>query len=124
MRGAVAEAVLLQGYIANALGWEGPVSIEPDSRSTLENVRNAVPWIESSDWTAFASNGFHAARARTYLAHQRPELAERLVAAEDYQLGEAILLKLLFAAVGLWKLRTVFHVKPPAESPHVPLEGG
>ncbi|AOX67639.1 hypothetical protein BJK06_08145 [Curtobacterium sp. BH-2-1-1] len=114
VRGTVAEAVLLRDYIENSLGWDGPVSIEPDSRSTWENVRNALPWIESADRVAFASNGLHAEKARIYLGRQRPELAERLVAADDYRFGEMSLLKPVFAAVGLWKLRAVFHVKPPA----------
>lgn len=114
MLGTVAEAGLLRDYIENCLGWDGPVSIEPDSRSTWENVRNALPWIESAGWVAFASNGLHADKARVYLRRQRPELAERLAAADDYRFGEMILLKPVFAAVGLWKLRAVFHVKPPA----------
>ncbi|WP_396127749.1 ElyC/SanA/YdcF family protein [Curtobacterium sp. SORGH_AS_0776] len=73
VRGTVAEAVLLRDYIENSLGWDGPVSIEPGSRSTWENVRNAFPWIESADWVAFASNGLHAEKARVYLARQRPD---------------------------------------------------
>jgi len=114
VRGTVAEAVLLRDYIERFLGWDGPVSIELDSRSTWENVRNAFPWIESAEWVAFASNGLHAEKARIYLRRQRPELVERLVAADDYRFGEMSLLKPVFAAVGLWKLRAVFHVKPPA----------
>ncbi|WP_302847770.1 YdcF family protein [Curtobacterium sp. MCBA15_016] len=114
VRGAFAEAVLLRDYIEKSLGWDGPVSIESESRSTWENVRNALPWIEAADWVAFASNGLHAEKARVYLGRQRPELAGRLVAADDYRFGEMSLLKPVFAAVGLWKLRAVFHVKPPA----------
>lgn len=114
MRGTVAEAVLLRDYIENCLGWDGPVSIDSESRSTWENVRNALPWIGSADWVAFASNGLHAEKARVYLGRQRPELADRLVAADDYRFGELSLLKPVFAAVGLWKLRAVFQVKPPA----------
>lgn len=49
-----------------------------------------------------------------YLARQRPDLSSRIVAAEDYRLGEMILLKPIFAAVGLWKLRALFHVKHSA----------
>ncbi|WP_302847569.1 ElyC/SanA/YdcF family protein [Curtobacterium sp. YR515] len=112
--GTVAEAGLLRDYIESALGWDGPIAIESESRSTWENVRNALPWIKSANWVAFASNGLHAEKARVYLGRQRPELVGRLAAADDYRLGEMILLKPVFAAVGLWKLRAVFHVKPPA----------
>ena len=114
MRGTVAEAVLLRDYIESSLGWDGTIATELESRSTWENVRNALPWIESADWVAFASNGLHAEKARVYLGRQQPELAGRLAAADDYRFGEMILLKPLFAAVGLWKLRAVFHVKPLA----------
>lgn len=114
MLGTVAEAGLLRDYIESALGWDGPIAIESESRSTWENVRNALPWIKSANWVAFASNGLHAEKARVYLGRQRPELVGRLAAADDYRLGEMILLKPVFAAVGLWKLRAVFHVKPPA----------
>ncbi|MCT9620176.1 YdcF family protein [Curtobacterium sp. C2H10] len=114
VRGTVAEAVLLRDYIESSLGWDGPIATELESRSTWENVRNALPWIESADWVAFASNGLHAEKARVYLARQRPELVGRLAAADDYRFGEMILLKPVFAAVGLWKLRAVFHVKPRA----------
>lgn len=116
MRGTVAEALLLRDFIQDALGWDGPLSVEPESRSTWENVRNALPWIEAADWVAFASNGLHAEKARVYLGRQRPELARRIVAADDYRFGEAALLKPVFAAVGLWKLRAVFHVKPAAKT--------
>ena len=37
---------------------------------------------------AIASTPLHAARARRYLARQRPDLAGRLTSADDYRFGE------------------------------------
>ncbi|WP_260852646.1 YdcF family protein [Curtobacterium pusillum] len=111
VHGPQPEAVLLRRYIVGRLRWRGPIQVERDSSSTWENVRNVLPLIEQSDWIAFASNGLHAAKARVYLARQRPNLAGRLVPADDYRLGEMTWMKPLFAAVGLAKLRAVFHVE-------------
>lgn len=111
VHGPVPEAVLLQEYVLHDLGWDGPVVIEPRSTSTWENVRNTLLSVECAESTAFASNGLHAEKARLYLARQRPDLAERMVPAMTYRLGEMPLLKPVFAAVGLWQLRSVFHVK-------------
>lgn len=85
--------------------------VEPNSSSTWENVRNVLPLVERFDWVAFASNGLHSAKARVYFARQRPELVGRLVTADDYRVGEMTLMKPVFAAVGLTKLRAVFHVE-------------
>ncbi|WP_439693193.1 YdcF family protein [Curtobacterium sp. SP.BCo] len=111
VHGAVPEAELLRRHIIGSFGWHGRLLVETESTSTWENVRNVVPLIEDADWVAFASNGLHAEKARIYLARQRPDLADKLVAAEDYRVGEAVLLKPVFAVVGLAKLRAVFHVK-------------
>lgn len=111
VHGSQPEAILLRRYIVGRLRWRGPVEVEQESSSTWENVRNVLPLIERSDWIAFASNGLHAAKARVYLARQRPDLTSRLVPADDYRLGEMTWMKPLFAAVGLAKLRAVFHVK-------------
>jgi uncharacterized SAM-binding protein YcdF (DUF218 family) len=113
VRGSTPEAVLLRQYIVDCLHWRGEVLVEPNSSSTWENVRNVLPLVEEYDWTAFASNGLHAAKARLYLARQRPDLGGRLVAADDYRLGEMTWMKPLFAVVGLMKLRSVFHVERP-----------
>lgn len=113
VRGATAEAALLRKYIVERLHWRGEVLVEPNSSSTWENVRNVLPLLEQMDWIAFASNGLHAAKARVYLIRQRPDLGGRLVAADDYRLGEMTWMKPLFAVVGLVKLRSVFHVERP-----------
>lgn len=104
--GPVAEATLLAEELRRG-GWTDATLIEDQSHSTWENIRNSTPHLQGSDWISVASNGLHAEKARCYLAKQRPDLAKRLVAARDYRPGERLLLKPLFAAVGLWKLRSV-----------------
>lgn len=106
VHGEVSEAELLRDHIVDQLQWSGPVQVETESKSTWENIRNVLPLLESADWIAIASNGLHAEKARAYLRVQRPDLADRLVPALDYRLGEMILVKPLFAVVGLAKLRT------------------
>jgi uncharacterized SAM-binding protein YcdF (DUF218 family) len=103
--GRVPEAVVLRDTIVGTLGWGEPVLVEDASRSTWENIRNVLPMIEKAGAIAIASNGLHAEKARDYLARQRPDLVDRLVAADDYRLGEHIVLKPIFAIVGLRKLR-------------------
>ncbi|OII13797.1 hypothetical protein BIU96_13485 [Curtobacterium sp. MCBA15_008] len=107
VHGAVPEADLLRGFIRDRRNWPGPVLVDRDSRSTWENVSNIVPLVERFDRIIFASNGLHAEKARAYLLRQRPDLAARLAAADDYRFGEMALFKPLFAAVGLRKLRTL-----------------
>lgn len=111
VHGSVPEAVLLRTYIVERLRWGGDVLVEPHSSSTWENVRNLLPLVEGFEWVAFASNGLHAAKARVYLVRQRPDLRGRLVAADDYRVGEMTMVKPVFAAVGITKLRAVFHVE-------------
>ncbi|WP_186377106.1 YdcF family protein [Curtobacterium pusillum] len=109
--GTLPEAELLAGYLRGSLGWSGPVLVESESTSTWENVRNVVPLLGDARWVAFASNGLYAEKARVYLRRQRPDLGRLLVRADDYRLGEMLFIKPVFAAVGLWKLRAVFHVE-------------
>jgi len=42
-----------------------------------------------------------------YLGRQRPDLVPRVIATDDYRLGEHSLMKPLFAAVGLRKLHVL-----------------
>lgn len=106
VHGEVPESELLLQHIVGRLHWSGSVQVETQSKSTWENIRNVLPLLESAGWIAIASNGLHAEKARAYLQVQRPDLADRLVPALDYRPGEMILVKPLFAAVGLAKLRT------------------
>lgn len=107
VHGSLPEATVLRDFIAGPLGWRGPLLVEDTSTSTWENVRNVLPLLEKADSIVFASNGLHAEKARLYLGRQRPDLIARVVAADDYRVGEHSLLKPLFAAVGLRKLAII-----------------
>jgi uncharacterized SAM-binding protein YcdF (DUF218 family) len=95
------EAALLARYAVAERGFTGTVRLEERSRSTWQNVENVIPLVEHVDQIKIVSNPLHAQKARLYLRHQRPDLAERLVRAADYRLGEAWPVKPLFALYGL-----------------------
>ena len=103
--GPVPEAELMACYAREERGYPGVLITEVTSRSTWENVRNAIPYIEDADRIKFVSNSLHAEQARVYLRQLRPDLAERLVPAADYRFGELTLLKPALAAIGRWRLR-------------------
>ena len=104
--GSVAEAELMACYARESCGYAGALITEVGSRSTWENVQNAVPLIEHADRIKIVSNSLHAEKARFYLWQHRPDLAERLVPAADYRFGELILLKPVLAAVGRRHIRS------------------
>jgi len=99
--GPVSEAALLARYAVEERGFTGTVRLEERSRSTWQNVENVIPLIEHADQIKIVSNPLHAQKARLYLRRQRPDLADRLVRAADYRLGEAWPVKPLFALHGL-----------------------
>ncbi|MEU0209075.1 YdcF family protein [Streptomyces canus] len=99
------EARLMADYAKSALGFDGPVLLEERSTTTWENITNVIPLIEDVDRIKIVSQPAHALKARAYLRRQRPDLAERLVRADDYRPGEWIVLKPLLALYGLWSLR-------------------
>ncbi|PJJ70712.1 DUF218 domain-containing protein [Diaminobutyricimonas aerilata] len=101
--GDVAEAELMARY-ARERGYRGPLRLDRESRTTWENIRNAIPLIEHADAIKIVSNSLHAEKGRLYLAQMRPDLAERLVRADDYRFGEMLLLKPIAAVVG-WRRR-------------------
>lgn len=103
--GNVAEAELMASYARGSCGYAGELITETGSRSTLENVQNAIPLIEDADRIKIVSNSLHAEKARFYLWKHRPDLAERLVPAADYRFGELILIKPATAARGLMNIR-------------------
>jgi len=103
--GRPSEAVLMARYAAER-GFDGPMVLEDRSRTTWQNIENAVPLIEDAARIKIVSNPLHALKARMYLHRIRPDLAQRLVRADDYRLGEWALLKPVFAAYGLWDLRS------------------
>jgi len=78
------------------------IRLETGSRSTWENVRFALPMIETCDWIAIASDPMHAARARRYALQQRPDLGGRLVFAQNYRFAERWWLKVPTAAYELY----------------------
>ncbi|MGW8768195.1 YdcF family protein [Streptomyces sp. NPDC055815] len=103
--GGTAEAELMADYARSVLGYKGRVLVEDQSRNTWENITHVVPLLEGAEHIAIASQPAHALKARAYLRRQRPDLADRLVRAGDYRLGEWTLFKPLLAAYGLWTLR-------------------
>jgi uncharacterized SAM-binding protein YcdF (DUF218 family) len=104
--GPVAEAEVMACYARESRGYPGVLITELTSRSTCENVRNAIPFIDDADRIKIVSNSLHAEKARWYLWQSRPDLAERLVPAADYRFGELMLVKPALAALGRWNLRS------------------
>jgi uncharacterized SAM-binding protein YcdF (DUF218 family) len=102
--GAV-EAQLMADYAKSVLAFDGTVLLEDQSATTWENITNVVPLLEDVDRIKIASQPAHALKARAYLRRQRPDLAERLVRADDYRPGEWMVGKPLLALYGLWTLR-------------------
>ncbi|MGW2028496.1 YdcF family protein [Streptomyces decoyicus] len=103
--GGAAEARLMSDYATSVLGFEGTVLLEDRSATTWENITNVIPLLEDVDRIKIASQPAHALKARAYLRRQRPDLAERLVRADDYRPGEWMAAKPLLALYGLWTLR-------------------
>lgn len=94
-------------YAREVRGYRGRLLVEPESRSTWENVRNVIPLIEDADRIKIVSHSLHAEKARAYLWRERPDLAARLVRGKDYRLGEWLLVKPALALLGLRNLRRV-----------------
>ncbi|MFG3016861.1 ElyC/SanA/YdcF family protein [Streptomyces cinerochromogenes] len=103
--GGASEAHLMADYAKTVLGFDGTVLLEEQSATTWENIANVIPLLEDVDRIKIASQPAHALKARAYLRRQRPDLAERLVRADDYRPGEWTVVKPLLALYGLWTLR-------------------
>jgi len=73
------------------------VRLERHALSTWQNIAYSLPGLEDAGAIKIASSPMHAARARSYLLRQRPDLALRLRKTDDYRIGER----------PLWKLATV-----------------
>ncbi|MFD6277371.1 YdcF family protein [Streptomyces sp. NPDC060209] len=114
-----AEAQLMADYAKSVLKFDGTLLLEDQSATTWENITNVIPLIEDVDRIKIASQPAHALKARAYLRRQRPDLAERLVRADDYRPGEWIVVKLPLAVYGLWTLRGL-----DAEERKVSLQAG
>lgn len=104
-QGEATEAQLMADYAKSALKFDGTVLLEDQSTTTWENITNVIPLLEDVDRIKIASQPAHALKARAYLQRQRPDLAAKLVRAEDYRPGEWLLVKPLLALYGLWTLR-------------------
>jgi uncharacterized SAM-binding protein YcdF (DUF218 family) len=79
----VPEADLMARYAREELGYTGPLVTETQSRSTWENIHNAIPLIEAVDHIKIVSNFWHTPKARRYLKQLRPDLAPRLITARS-----------------------------------------
>ncbi len=103
--GGSSEAQLMADYATGRLAFRGKVVVEDQSRTTWENITNVLPLVENVDRIKIASQPAHAFKARAYVRRQRPDLADRLVRANDYRPGELIAVKPVLALYGLWTLR-------------------
>lgn len=101
----VPEAELMLDYARAGRGYDGAYLLDRHSRTTWENIANVVDLVAEFDTVKIASNSMHAEKARAYLWKQRPDVAERLVAARDYRFGEITLVKPIAAVRGIRTLR-------------------
>ncbi len=101
------EARVLADHAVGVLGYDGPLALEEESRTTWENVARVLPLVEDADRITIVSQPAHALKARVYVARQRPDLVGRLTRGADHRWGEWLPLKPALAAYGLRTLRGV-----------------
>lgn len=94
VEGDVPEAVVMERFARDELGYTGRILLETSSRSTRENIENTIPLIEDADRIKIVSNSPHAEVAREYLWQLRPDLADRLVRADEQRFGEIVPVKI------------------------------
>ena len=94
VEGETPEAVVMERFAREELGYTGRILLEPESRTTWENIENAIPMLEHASTIKIVSNSPHAQVGREYLWQQRPDLAERLVRADEHHLGEVVPMKI------------------------------
>ena len=99
-KGSASESELMARYLIESLAYRGELQLETTSRSTWENIQNAIPLIEDADRIKIVSHALHAEKGRAYLAQLRPDLAAKLVPGREYRLGEWTLAKALLAVIG------------------------
>ncbi|WP_437583516.1 YdcF family protein [Paramicrobacterium sp. CJ85] len=98
--GLLPEAAIMADF-ARICGFTGTIVLETESRSTEENIANAIPLIEDADRIKIVSDSMHAEFGRAFLRRQRPDLAARLVRGKDYRLGESLFIKPIAALIAL-----------------------
>jgi hypothetical protein len=98
--GDIPEAELLAAY-ARWRGYAGPIRLDSRSRTTRENIENAIALVEDADAIRIVSNSPHAEIARAYLWDLRPDLGRRLRRAREQRLGEVPHMKPYSAVHGL-----------------------
>ena len=109
--GEPSEAHVMAAHAREVLGVPGErIALEEEARSTWQNVAHCLGELERAGSIAIASAPTHAARARRYLARQRPDLAARVVPADDYRFGECCGWKVATLAYGL--ARAVWRALP------------
>ncbi|MDN5769290.1 MAG: YdcF family protein [Microlunatus sp.] len=107
-RAGRSEAAVMAAYARNVLGVpSGRIVLEERARSTWENVAFGLAHLEGAETVKVASDPLHARKARRYLWQQRPDLAARLVQADDYRPLERSWLRfpLVVHAGASWLLR-------------------
>lgn len=82
------EASVMASYAIGRGFLPDRILTEEVSMTTWEKVSNNLPALRQVDVIAFASNSFHARRARRNLAEQAPDLVERLRPGRDFIWGE------------------------------------
>ena len=114
--GGPSEAPVMAAYARDHLGVPAQrITLETHARSTWQNVAYSLGELENAGTIKIASAPMHAARARRYLTRQRPDLADRLVPADDYRFGERCGWKL--ATVAYHLLLPVRRLRPPKPDP-------
>ncbi len=109
--GLTPEAVILERFAQEELGFTGRSVVETQSTTTWENIANAIPIIDReltpATTISIVSNSHHAEKARDHLWQMRPDLARRLVRGGDYRFGEHPLVRPVAAVRGLLALDTL-----------------
>ncbi len=105
--GQSTEAEVMRRYATQKLGFEGRIVLDATSRSTWENIENAIPLIEDAESIKIVSNSLHAEKGRLYLRRLRPDLADRLARGQDHRFGELLWAKPFAAILGLHHLRAL-----------------
>ncbi|WP_336630891.1 MULTISPECIES: YdcF family protein [unclassified Microbacterium] len=84
VRGPEPEAVVMARIATSRLGIApDDIAIEPEARSTRENLSRSLPWLRAARTIRLASNTSHARRARRYLRELDPGLWRRLRRTRD-----------------------------------------